>query len=529
MEVNYPAATASSTSSIANLLTVFGNIRVEGDQKYIDLEVTLASLKGSALSKVPWVLNLRGNFADKAENLIRKLFGVGPRLFRIEDDRGWHFVTNQLLDYVKTPMLYSFLEDHYYSGSNDSLCGMLSEMIAHSIDHLIPYRFSRELLFALEKRVPLVVCHHLSFVDLNQNSILARNAVLTEFSTLDNYDEYLIGLPGFFSLRFYRSRISAFKMGFAQYNEQTPFDFEQSSYNRYSLPIRFAYSKNEIFSCIDDDIKVPGTSLVSRGILSRNEKIVNPEVASSNEVSILKVQTSEKRSFLFKYSETKGRYAFLRPGAVSKTSAFVGSLSIVLRDHFLGTAGITHAVVIAGCAGFVPLIFLTESGGGLRLMAVEQQLDSHQFLLSNLELRKALNAPACDVEPHAIRYPLSKFDTPNFIAKVDTFLDPTHDSHFTSRVHKGLAVFIGDIYNYGENIGSLLWLISRAQLILISRPELTHDLPSYAEFHDYIMTAGFEINHAIPHGLINAPLFPNFAEAELPAVLVYSRANVSFP
>ena len=53
-----------------------------------------------------------------------------------------------------------------------------------------------------------------------------------------------------------------------RYVKECPFDLEKSPIRTDVLPIRIALSKQELFACIDDDIDVPGYSLISRGAYS---------------------------------------------------------------------------------------------------------------------------------------------------------------------------------------------------------------------------------------------------------------------
>ena len=47
-----------------------------------------------------------------------------------------------------------------------------------------------------------------------------------------------------------------------------PFDFEQSSEDKWVLPFKLAVPKLELFCSIDDDNCVSGSSLVSRGLMN---------------------------------------------------------------------------------------------------------------------------------------------------------------------------------------------------------------------------------------------------------------------
>ena len=95
--------------------------------------------------------------------------------------------------------------------------------------------------------------------DNNANTLRQKNSL-----RLIGFKSNIISLAGIYSIKMFIKIIKSKKPYLRRWPKQTPFDFEKKWCDTYILPVKMAIPKYEIFSNIDDDNLINGSSLISR-------------------------------------------------------------------------------------------------------------------------------------------------------------------------------------------------------------------------------------------------------------------------
>lgn len=106
----------------------------------------------------------------------------------------------------------------------------------------------------------------------------APSNALNRIAAMKNIDEswwkslqpqdkiHIISLIGLYQRDTLIELLSNWRPFIKKYSFQAPFNFERSPQESWYLPLNFALPRQELFACIDDDMKIPGYSLIARGV-----------------------------------------------------------------------------------------------------------------------------------------------------------------------------------------------------------------------------------------------------------------------
>ena len=232
--------------------TVIFNVRVNSDERYRRLIF--------AIERIPKIDGL--NFSIRMRGSVKK------DSFRLRHPSCLYFGStwnNWNLDVIEqvtaSPSNYYILmqEDHLLKMSPMNFMKLLSEVEECSVDYL-PLSFHP---------------HYKTFVkELTKNFSLNKSKNRLIFWDLDkqNYAKtnlknrnYPLNLIGVYKKELLLRVLNRSRPFYKQYSIQTPFNFERKPTETWFLPIRWAYPKDEVFACIDDEHSVKGYSLMSRG------------------------------------------------------------------------------------------------------------------------------------------------------------------------------------------------------------------------------------------------------------------------
>lgn len=104
--------------------------------------------------------------------------------------------------------------------------------------------------------------------------------------SIDN-PRYLVSLVGLYKREVLIKLLLRKSYGLRQFPPNTPFDFEQGPKKLWFLPILFALPLFEFLTCIDDDAKVPGSSLHSKNLYPIDSKRTNEQNIAHNRIDLL--------------------------------------------------------------------------------------------------------------------------------------------------------------------------------------------------------------------------------------------------
>lgn len=237
-------------------LTVFANIRINDEERFIRMTDSFMSFRGISAEK--WVINVRGVYNLDTILFIKEHLGdkLSPHI--LESGKGWFHDSRQLISDIKTDFVMVWIEDHINLRDVAIYNHILEEMVESGSEYLnYTWWFfgqARRVYDGIEK---------LEFKFIDTFELDKHKAENLNFN---GNKPYLISLPSIFSKELFLKIINKNDPRLRRWPKETPFDFEKTGKDFHWLPMRMAISKNELFACIDDDQNILGYSLQSRGL-----------------------------------------------------------------------------------------------------------------------------------------------------------------------------------------------------------------------------------------------------------------------
>lgn len=209
-----------------------------------------------------WSIRLRGEYADQALAKLESMQLKGSLKIRIgETFKDWKSNTlEQVLDF-RSKYYLLLQEDHLLTCSPNNFDKTILEAMSNGIEilNLSAFETYRETRKIMETLPNFIKNQDLIYGILDKESleILKQNS---------QYPRYPVSLLSLLSIKMISKLLMTDRPFWRKFHYNTPFDFEQSPAQSWYLPVKFGLPRYEIYCCIDDDIKIPGSSLQSRGM-----------------------------------------------------------------------------------------------------------------------------------------------------------------------------------------------------------------------------------------------------------------------
>jgi len=232
----------------------------------------------------------------------KKINGGKFRL-RVGDDYDeWRTNTFQQVWESQTPYVLLLQEDHQLVSNINDFQRFVLEVVSANVDVWQPsffpeYHKNRKILEPIDIR--------------SAESSMVADLDKRSWKKIEVIDKnYLISLVGLYKKDLCLTLLKSPHPFLRHYHPSTPFDFEQSQSQTWFLPIRYGLPKKEIMGCIDDDLSVPGSSLISRGLYSFDHERANPRkyLSENTNHNIKRI-----RFFLNRVDRSHYRYTIFRP------------------------------------------------------------------------------------------------------------------------------------------------------------------------------------------------------------------------
>lgn len=255
-----------------------------------------------------WIINIRGKLRDEAVAFLKENLGDKLTIFELLDDsRGWIVNALDMLGSAKYDYVLLWNEDHLNIAQQELYGIIVSEMVKNNADY-IGYSWwifgkDRWYFDNLTDKLEIKHVNNIDIVDMT----------LKKWKTLvkSGYPYFLMSLCGIYKKDFlwkmmlsdknklpifltnllfkamgfinilgikfntkkwFRYVNKFFKYKLRRYSKETPFELEKDGTRIDILPLKIALTRQELFACIDDDLNVPGYSLVSRGLYKTSVK-----------------------------------------------------------------------------------------------------------------------------------------------------------------------------------------------------------------------------------------------------------------
>ena len=279
-------------------LAVVGNIRVDSQERFERLR---ASVNSCFEIPIDWYINVRGDLREEVMAFLSSLFGERIHIFELVDESpGWMATTQKML--VSVPASYIFLwnEDHANLAPIKIYGELLADMRESKADYL-PYSWWQggRLRSIMNFLPPSRIIEHKACDVVRLDKVLWRAALAK------GYPYYLVSLIGIFRREFlerllvldqkkwpysytewvYRLMTVLNRLGISFHQRRTfawinrilkyrlrrfpayvPFDIEKGPDREDVLPLTVAMPRQELFCCIDDDLDLPSSQLIKRGL-----------------------------------------------------------------------------------------------------------------------------------------------------------------------------------------------------------------------------------------------------------------------
>ena len=270
------------------------NIRISSIYRLNRLKKLLIKLEEYGVNN--YSIRIRGDFQDEVSDWILRVF---PRATVYKDSSfgSWQLDTIQQVSESPFNHFLMLQEDHYPNCSLDEFRGVMNNLVLYSVD-VCP--LSGYMLFeSLRKNLAKNLAgnqHNLILYDANNRG---------NFRIANTQNRYPFTLVSFFSRSILEKRLKSFYPIIRKYPLESPFDFELCDNSKFLYPYRFALTRLEMLACIDDDMKIPGSSLQSRSLYPQ-------DVIRSNE-QYMSTRSLRGRFDLYWTSKLMGRVKKLLP------------------------------------------------------------------------------------------------------------------------------------------------------------------------------------------------------------------------
>lgn len=252
-------------------LTVFANFRIDSEERFLRMKDSFFSFCNASIKL--WVINIRGDYKNLAADFLRENLKEKLVLFNLNSSQGWFFDSNHMFSSVNTDYVFFWNEDHICLVGGDHLNSVIYDMGTNNVDYLGYSWFGMGAYLDEFKGLNGLNLTTLTLYEYNKSFNKRRQI---NAKSIIGVESYIVSCCGVFSNSFMMRILSLGPPFPRRWPKETPFDFEKNSDDEFILPINFGVPKIELFACIDDDNRHPGSSLISRGLYPERIKRVRP-------------------------------------------------------------------------------------------------------------------------------------------------------------------------------------------------------------------------------------------------------------
>lgn len=242
-------------------LTIFANFYINDAERFLRLQDSFHSFKDVRPKK--WVINVRGKFKSDVTSFLKENLGDELTIYELSSKEGWFTDTQKMLTSIDTDFVFFWVEDHINTVPVENLAEILDEMKGNGAEYL-PYSwwvFGKQMQ-AYDNLEKTEHKNTFTFIlDKKSQKKLFRYTICSYIRI-----PYIISMTGIFSLDLFKKIINNEPDFLRWHPRYLPFNFEKQPDETQWLPIHYAIPKYELFCSVDDDLRVPGSSLQSRGL-----------------------------------------------------------------------------------------------------------------------------------------------------------------------------------------------------------------------------------------------------------------------
>jgi hypothetical protein len=235
-------------------VSAYGNILVNSPERLETFKETVANWQ--AKISIDMDIRIRGKFAVEAIAYCSKYANirceVGSKFLQ------WRIQSLIDVREINSKHIMIFLEDHQIVSNKQHFDQIIDSLQKEEID-IFQYSWFKH--YAKARRF-LEAKHAKNNTQVL--SILVDKNSFRDFVLLN--DTYIISLTSIFKKEALMFFLGTRRPWFRKYDSRGPFDVEKSPKQSFFLPIKYALPRSEFALCVDDEMGIPGSSAISRGI-----------------------------------------------------------------------------------------------------------------------------------------------------------------------------------------------------------------------------------------------------------------------
>lgn len=239
------------------ILNIFANFFIDSEERFLRMQDSFRSFKDISADK--WVINARGRYAEQTLAFLRSQIGDKLVSYKLHSKEGWFHDTRQMLPDIDGDYVLFWVEDHINLAKIDLLDKIVLEMKLNCLDVMGYSQWFWGIRRQRYKDVELTAGEYLDYFEQNES-----NNRLIQASA--NGQSWLICCATIIKRQLFSRIILADDPIPRRWPKNTPFDFEKAPFDVHWLPLKMAFSRQELFVTIDDDAGFPGYCLQSRGL-----------------------------------------------------------------------------------------------------------------------------------------------------------------------------------------------------------------------------------------------------------------------
>ncbi len=235
-------------------VSAYGNILINSPERLETFKETVANWQEKI--SIDMVIRIRGKFAIEAIDYCSKFANI-----RCEVGSDFIQWRNQAFDDIKTidsTYVMMFLEDHQLIPIEVEFAKIIDCLKLEKVD-IFQYSW-----FEHHKKARGYIKRSSHTPNSEILSLIVDSNNYREFVRLDK--TYIVSLTSIFSKRTLLSLLKTKRPLLRRYDSRGPFDVEKSPTLSFYLPVKYALPVSEFALCVDDEMGIPGSSAISRGI-----------------------------------------------------------------------------------------------------------------------------------------------------------------------------------------------------------------------------------------------------------------------
>jgi len=259
-------------------LTIFANFLINDEERFLRMKDSFKSFEKAKIDC--WVINIRGSYKKKTYTFLKKNIHKNKLKIFLLTDSVWMESTKKMLKYIKTKLVFVWVEDHICLTNHKFFNLIINDMIKYNIEYLQYSWYLHGLTIKSTRDINYKSTKRIIYFNYTKEKLKKRLRWF-KLSKKRNQLDYIISMQSILTLALFKKIILTKEFSF--FNSNNPFSFEKNINQIQWLPYKCGIVKKEFFCSIDDDELNKNYSLISRGLYPKRKNRTDMIVIRKNE------------------------------------------------------------------------------------------------------------------------------------------------------------------------------------------------------------------------------------------------------